>query len=105
LRDELNKLTYYIKKNRPFIVIDERYAKTWSKTSTKIYTDSGYEITFFRENPKHETDLVIDSEEALTFTIEEFVNNKNKMMKIQMHIQYLLKIIKAHRYKSNFSRY
>lgn len=105
LRDELNELTYYIKKNKPYMVIDKRYAKTWYKTSTVYYTDKWYEISFFKENPYKETDIYINNEEELAYYIQIYVENKNNMMKYQMKIQYLMKIIKSHQSKSNFSRY
>lgn len=101
LEDELNNITYYIKKNKPFEVIDEKYANTWIKNTVIPYSSKWDEVSFFKETSYIDTDITdLDSSEALAYYIKEFVKNKMIMMKLQMKITYRLKILKAHQWKT-----
>ena len=49
--------------------------------------------------------ISINNPEELSIFIKEYVENKTKMIELQMKINYLLKIVRAHRYESRFSHY
>lgn len=105
LNDEYEQVKYYIRKNKPYRVVDARYTLTYNYIKTKIYLNSWEEIQFFFHEDDDFTDLYISNEEELAMYLNQVIDNRNTLLDLQIRINYILKMLKEHRKYSRFSNY
>lgn len=105
LKEELNNKSYFIRKNKPFLHIDEDYAKTYTSTTNIIENEKWYKVDFFVEDPKVGTDIEIKDPEMCYIYIDKFVRNKHIMMQLQMKIKHMLKMINVFHNITGYTRF
>jgi len=107
LYDELNELTYYIRLLDKYTNIDNKYLLSWAQNTVVPFTVNWQlEVSFFEKEWIDFTNISnINSEESLLYYSDIFINNKNKLIELQIAINNRLKMVKAHQWVTWNLRY